>query len=377
MKYNFDEIHDRKSYGSLKWNFAETVLKEKDVLPLWIADLDFECPPEVIEAVVKRAEHGIYGYPTHWLETRHAWQVKREWMAVSPGVVPALNLGVRALTEPGDEVLIQTPVYRPFFDAIEKNGRLTVMNPLIFDGQNWRMDLKDLKKKVRGRTKLLILCSPHNPVGRVWTREELEELGKLCTDHDLTVIADEIHQDFVYCGRPHVPFASLSEDLSRRTLTCIAPNKTFNLAGLTTAIAIASDQKKLERFKAEVEATGIGGTNVFGIAALEAAFEHGAPWLDEMLAYIRANMEAARDFLAERAPQVRFLMPEGTYLALLDCRQLGLTEEKLEDLFLGKARVMLEPGVTYGEELEGFMRINLGCPRAILMEALERIVDAL
>lgn len=386
MKYDFDVVHDRRASGSLKWNFAEAVLKEPGVIPMWIADMDFEAPPEVIEAVVKRAEHGIYGYPmvpdsfwesaVRWLKTRHDWQTKREWMTIAPGVVPAIHLGVRALTEPGDEIIIQTPVYRPFFDAIEKNGRLTAMNPLKYDGKTWRMDLKGLGKKIRRRTKLLILCSPHNPVGRVWTREELEELDEVCAEHDLTVISDEIHEDFVFGNRHHVPFASLSEDAARRTLTCIAPNKTFNLAGLTTAIAISSYPRHIERFKAEAEATGIGVTNIFGITALEAAFNHGAEWLDSLLPYIIGNMETARDFLAERAPKVRFLMPEGTYVALLDCRELGLPQEELDDFFLHKAKVYLETGVTYGEELEGFERINLACPRPILMEALERIANA-
>jgi len=387
MKYDFDKIHDRLSTESLKWHFPERVLKAKGVIPMWVADMDFEAPPVVVEAVMKRAEHGIYGYPLvpasfweaaiGWLEKRHGWHVRREWLTRSQGVVPALHICVRALTEPGDEVIIQSPVYRPFFDSIEKNGRLVARNPLEFDGRTWRMDLQDLEKKIRSRTRLLILCSPHNPVGRVWTREELKGLGRLCVKHDLVVVSDEIHQDFVFGRRRHLPFASISEELAERTITCTAPNKTFNLAGLTTSIVIASNPALLERFKAEAEACGPASANVFGIVALEAAFKRGAEWVDEMLAYVKANIDFARDFLAHTTTKIRFIQPEGTYLALLDCRGLGLTQKELDEFFLRRAGVYFEPGPTYGEELEGFERINLGCPRSILAEALHRIESAL
>lgn len=387
MKYNFDRIHDRKGTHSLKWDFPEAVLNAKDVLPLWVADMDFESPPEVIDAVRKRADHGVYGYPlipasfweasVRWLEVRHNWRTHPEWMAKSPGVVPALHLLVRALTEPGDEVVIQTPVYRPFYDAIEKNGRLVARNPLTFDGQTWRMDLANLKKRIGPRTRLIILCSPHNPVGRVWTAEELEEFGAVCAKRDLTIVSDEIHGDFIFGGRQHVPLASLSAELAARTVTCTAPNKTFNLAGLTTGIVIASNARLLDRYKAEAEMIGLHVANIFGIEAFEAAFRHGDAWLDELLAYLQGNIDFCDDFFSHRAPGIRFLRPEGTYLALLDCRELGLDQAALDEFFLRKAKVYFEPGLTYGEELKGFERLNFGCPRPILAEALERVEAAL
>jgi cystathionine beta-lyase len=386
MKYDFDRVRDRRASESLKWNYAERVLKARDVIPMWVADMDFEAPPAVVEAVKARAEHGIFGYPliprsffeaaAGWLETRHGWRVEPGWMTAAPGIVPALHLAVRALAGPGEGVIIQTPVYRPFFQAVNLNGRRLVRNPLRFEAGAWRMDLDDLERKAGAGARLLILCSPHNPVGRVWTREELEALGRVVVERDLIVVSDEIHHDFVFGGRRHVPFASLSEELASRTLTCVAPNKTFNLAGLATGIVLSSNSSLLARFSEEHDRAGLGVINVFGIAALEAAYRHGADWLDELLAYLEANMSFAEDFVRRQAPGLEFIVPEGTYLGLLDCRGLGLAQQELDDFFLRKAGVLFEPGTTYGEELQGYERVNLACPRAILAEALGRVARA-
>jgi cystathionine beta-lyase len=381
-KYDFDKIVDRNGTESLKWVYPRKVLKVEDAIPLWVADMDFKAPPAVVEAIRRRAAHGIYGYPLvppsfwqaaiDWLKRRHGWEIRKEWMAKTPGIVPALNYCVRAFTKPGDGVIIQTPVYHPFYFAVENNGRRVVRNPLRFDGRRYTMDLDDLRTKIDAPGRMLILCSPHNPVGRVWTREELEALGRIAVERDLLVISDEIHHDLVYRGRHHI-LASLSPELAQQTITCIAPSKTFNIPGLSTAAVVSSNPDLLKRFKDETERAGFELGQVFGIVGFEAAYAHGEDWLDELLPYLEANVDFLEKFLEKRVPGVRLVRPEGTYLALLDCRGLGLEPATLNDFFLKKARVYFSDGTTFGRELEGFVRINFGCPRALLKEALERI----
>lgn len=386
MTFDFDTILDRRRTGSYKWDFCERAFGEKDVIPMWVADMDFEAPPAVVEAIRRRAAHGVYGYPLippsfwqaaiGWLKRRHGWDVRKDWMAKSPGIVPALNYAVRAFTKPGDGVIIQTPVYFPFYHAVENNGRRLVRNPLRFDGRRYTMDLGDLERKLDEGGRMLILCSPHNPVGRVWTQEELEGLGRIAIERDLLVVSDEIHADLVYSGHRHHVLAALSSDLADRTVTCIAPSKTFNIPGLSMAIVIASNPKLLQAFKDETERAGFELGQVFGIVGFEAAYAHGEDWLDELLPYLEANVDLMEKFLAERIPGIRLVRPEGTYLALLDCRGLGLEPAALNDFFLKKARVYFSDGVLFGEEAAGFVRINFGCPRALLVEALERIERA-
>lgn len=386
MKFDFDKVIDRTRTESLKWVYPRKVLKVEDAIPMWVADMDFEAPPAVIEAIRRRAAHGVYGYPLipssfwqsaiDWLGRRHGWDVRKDWMAKSPGIVPALNYAVRAFTKPGDGVIIQTPVYFPFYHAVENNGRRVVRNPLRFDGTRYTMDLEDLKRKLDEGGRMLILCSPHNPVGRVWTREELEGLGRLAVERDLLVISDEIHADLVYSGHRHHVFAAFSPELADRTVTCIAPSKTFNIPGLSTAVVIASNPKLLEAFEDETERAGFELGQVFGIVGFEAAYAHGEDWLDELLPYLEANVDFLEKFLEERIPGVRLVRPEGTYLALLDCRGLGLEPAALNDFFLKTAHVYFSDGALFGEEAAGFVRINFGCPRALLAEALERIERA-
>jgi len=293
-------------------------------------------------------------------------------------VVPALSLCVNAFTEPGDGVVVQPPVYYPFFWAVEYNGRRLVRNPLAAGaGGRYVMDLAGLESKLDERTRLLILCSPHNPVGRVWTAAELEALGEICERHDLLVLADEIHMDLVLRGHRHVPFASVSEKLAARTITCIAPSKTFNVAGLATSLVVASNPKLLSRYERQLRASGLGIGSLFGNVGLEAAYRHGAEWLDELLEYLEGNVNLVERFLAERLPMLRFVRPEGTYLALIDCRSLGMNQGALDDFFLRSARVYFDSGSMFGRETEGFERINLGCPRATLLEALERMARAI
>jgi len=386
LKYDFDKIIDRTGTESLKWIFPRKVLKVEDAIPMWVADMDFEAPPAVVEALSRRAAHGVFGYPLvppsffaaviGWLERRHGWEVQKSWMAMTPGIVPALNYCVRAFTKPGAGVIIQTPVYFPFYHAIENNGRRVIRNPLRFDGRRYTMDLDDLEKKIDQGGRMLILCSPHNPVGRVWTRDELEALGRLVVARDLVVLSDEIHHDLVYRGHRHQVFAALSPELASRTVTCIAPSKTFNIPGLSTAAVIASNPDFLKAFEDEKERAGFELGQVFGIVGFEAAYAHGGDWLDELLPYLEANVDFLEKFLEERIPKVRLIRPEGTYLALLDCRGLGLDPAALTDFFLKKAGVYLNDGAMFGEEAAGFVRINFACPQALLVEALERIEHA-
>lgn len=381
--YNFDAGIDRKNTCSLKWDFCERVLGVPDVIPMWVADMDFPAPPEVVEAIQKRAAHGAYGYPytprsfwssiINWMKTRHNWEIKREWLGRAPGVVPALNICVQAFTAPGDKIIVQSPVYYPFYSAVENNGRRVVKNPLIFENNTWKMDFSDLQRKIDHRTRMLILCSPHNPVGRVWKREELEKLAEICLKHELLIISDEIHSEHVYRGHKHIPIASLSPEVAQKTITLSAPSKAFNIAGLTTSFVIIPNQHLLNRYKIQLENLGLTVINIFGLVALEAAYTHGAAWLDELVRYLEENMDFARDYFEKHIPQIKFLKPEGTYLALLDCRALGLKQKELNEFFLKKARVYFDEGPVFGEELEGFVRMNLACPRKTLIEALQRI----
>lgn len=358
----------------------------EDVIPMWVADMDFEAPPAVVEALRRRADHGVFGYPAvprsfwraaqAWLERRHGWSVRDDWMALTPGIVPALNFCVRAFTKPGDGVLIQTPVYHPFYYVVENNGRRVVRNPLRFDGRRYTMDLDDLRSKAGDGARLLILCSPHNPVGRVWTRDELEALGRLAVERDLLIVSDEIHHDLVFRGHTHHVFAALSPELAARTLTCVAPSKTFNIPGLSTAAIVASNPALIRAFEDERERSGFEIGQVFGLVGFEAAYAHGSDWLDALLPYLEANVDLLARFLEERVPRLRLVRPEGTYLALLDARALGHEPAAVNDFFLREARVRFSDGALFGPELEGFVRVNFGCRRALLLEALERIERA-
>lgn len=386
MTYDFDAAPDRRHTLSLKWDYCPRTYGLHDVIPMWVADMDFPAPQPVVDAVVARAIHPIYGYASTprgfwdaaatWLRQRHGWDVHAGWLARSPGVVPTLSLCITAFTQPGDKVVVQPPVYYPFFWAAENNGRRLVRNPLRLDGGRYRMDLDDLERKIDSRTRMLLLCSPHNPVGRVWTREELERLGDICARHDLLVVSDEIHMDLVYPGHEHVPFASLSPGLAERTITCVAPSKTFNVAGLTTSLVVASNASLLARYNAALTASGLGIGSLFGTVALEAAYRDGGEWLDQLLVYLAGNVDYAERFIGERIPALRFVRPEGTYLALIDCRDLELAQAALDEFFLRTARVYFDSGPMFGDECTGFERINLACPRSLLQEALERMERA-
>ncbi|MCL6594509.1 MAG: pyridoxal phosphate-dependent aminotransferase, partial [Alicyclobacillus sp.] len=308
---------------------------------------------------------------------RHGWDVQAEWICHGPGVVPALGIIIDTFTQPGDRVVVQPPVYYPFFRLLRQRQRQIVHNPLRWTGTRYEMDLADLERHFAEGVRMLILCSPHNPVGRVWTRDELMALGELCDRYDVLVVADEIHGDLVYAPHRHTPFASLSERLAARTLTCVAPSKTFNLAGLHTSCVIASAPSLRQRYEEALQTLSLGSINVFGLTATEAAYRHGGPWLAALLRYLEGNVDYLQAFLQNQVPEVRMVRPEGTYLVWLDCQGLGFTDDAaLHQFWLKEAKLALDPGDIFGPGGEGFMRINIGCPRVLLEEALHRLAAA-
>ncbi|MDO9555531.1 MAG: MalY/PatB family protein [Atribacterota bacterium] len=389
MKYDFDEVIDRTKYHSVKWDELETTFGAipKDVLPMWVADMEFRSPQPVIEAIKKAAEHGIYGYTSRsdsyyqaiidWMERRHSWKVKKDWLAFSPGVVPALSFIIRAFTQPGDKVVVQPPVYYPFFRVIENNGCHVVNNPLKLSNKKYFMDYDDLERKVDDpRVKLVILCSPHNPVGRVWQKEELIILGEICLEHNIIVVSDEIHADILFKGYKHLPFASISPAFAHNSITCTAPSKTFNLAGLQTSTIIIPNKKYYKIYNNALDGLALDENNVFGLVALEAAYRYGEEWLEQLLFYLNKNLKFLMKYFKERIPKIKVIRPEGTYLVWLDCRQLGLSAKDLNNFMIKKAGVALDDGYWFGIEGEGFMRINIACPRSFLEEGLKRIERA-
>ncbi|MBS4537239.1 PatB family C-S lyase [Clostridium sp. D2Q-11] len=387
MSYDFDRIIDRKNTASLKWDYTKSFFGEKDVLPLWVADMDFKAPPEVIEALNSRVEHGVYGYSgkpnnfyesiINWMNKKHNWQITKEWISVTPGVVPAINLAILALTEPNDKIIVQTPVYFPFFEAIKNNGRKLVNNPLIVEDNKYKMNFKELEEKIDEDTKMIILCSPHNPVGRVWSQKELSRLVDICIENDILIISDEIHSDIVYKGYRHIPIASLSQEAKERTITFMAPSKTFNVAGLSTAYSIIPNRELRSKFNERLNTMHLGLSNIFGTIALESCYTYGANWLDQLKSYLESNIEYTINYIKTNLPEIKLIKPEGTYLLWLDFKDLELSEEEIDELLIKKAKVALNKGTMFGEGGEFHRRLNIGCPRRTLEEALYRIKKAI
>lgn len=387
-KINFDEIVDRRRTDSIKYDFAKQRGMPEDVMPLWVADMDFKVSDQIIEAIQKRTSHGIFGYTEvgdgyfealqGWMEKKYHWNIDRRWLVKTPGVVYALAMAIQAFTEPGDAVMIQQPVYYPFRETIEINDRKLVDNTLYLgDDGRYHMDLEDFERKVEENgVKLFILCSPHNPVGRVWSKEELEKLGKICVRKNILVVSDEIHQDFVFRGE-HTVFANLNKEIQDRTITCTSPSKTFNLAGLQISNILISNPQLRHRFKEQIVKSGYSQLNTLGLTACEAAYRYGEEWYTQLIEYLKGNIEFVRNFLEERIPQIKMLEPEGTYLVWLDFRGLSLSEKEKEDLVIHKARLWLDKGTMFGEPGVGFERINIACPRAILQQALEKLEAAM
>jgi cysteine-S-conjugate beta-lyase len=385
--YNFDEIIDRTKTDSVKWSINQKLFGRQDVLSMWVADMDFRAPEPVIHALVQRAGEGIFGYPARsdnnyqaiidWLKKRHGWDTHRSWQITTPGVVPGLNLAVLAYTQPGEKIVIQSPVYHPFAKVVLNNGRQMVENDLINENGFYRMDFEKLDQQLSDpRVRMLILCSPHNPVGRVWTPEELTRLGEICMRHGVLVISDEIHSDLVYSWAKHTPFASLSPEFAKNSVTLLAPSKTFNLAGLSTSVAIIPDQGLNARFCQVVENLGVGGNNVFGLTGLEVAYRSGEEWLQQLLVYLEGNLNFLEEYIQHCIPRIKVRKPEGTYLVWLDCRELDLNRADLKKFMIFQAGLGLDEGAVFGKPGEGFMRLNAACPRATLKTALEQLAQA-
>lgn len=377
----FDKTIQRRGTNSVKWDLH----KDDDLLHLWVADMDFAAPQAIQDALRQRVEHGVFGYTfgsedlyraiIHWTKERYAWSIERNFIVLTPGVVPALGVAVQAFTAPGEKVLVQSPVYAPFFDMVTKNGREVVINPLIVQNDRYEMDWEDLESKFKQGVRLMILCSPHNPVGRVWTKEELQRLGKLCIEYDVIIVSDDIHADIIFSGHVHTPLASLSDDLAARTITCIAPSKTFNIAGLQASASIIPNQELREQFAKVLQQQGFYSLNLFASTAMETAYTSCEDWLDDLLVYLEENARFAYEYIQNEIPEIKSYQPEGTYLLWVDCSQLGLSKEERINLLQKKGRIVVEPGEKFGPGGEGFIRLNLGCPRSILKEALVRLRD--
>jgi len=395
MKYDFDKVIDRRNTDSVKWGTVEALFGDKDVLPMWVADMDFPIAQPITEALRKRTEHEVYGYAkpqpsviesvVDRLRKKYNWKIEPEWVVFTPGVVPALHAAIRAFSQPGDEVIIQSPVYYPFWSAIRTCGCHTSNNELNLIDGHYRMDFDDLENKFSpreddmmprpSRARMMILCNPHNPIGRVWSKQELIRAGEIVLKHGALMVSDEVHCELLFRGSVHIPFASISAEFQQNSITCMAPSKTFNLAGLNASSIIIPDKQIREKFNAA--RSGIqSGPNVFGLVALEAAYRHGDEWLEQLLDYLQGNLEFLIEYFQKKIPKIKVIRPEGTYLVWLDCRELGMDTQELRGFIRNKAKVGLDDGFLFGPNGAGFQRINIACPRATLAEALKRIEKA-
>jgi len=384
MKYNFDKIINRRNTNSLKYDFAIERGKPADILPLWVADMDFPVPHEVLQDLQIAASHGIFGYTEtksdyddaviNWFKKRFNYTVKPEEIVKTPGVVFALAQMIRGFTQPEDGIIIQTPVYYPFYDIIEDNNRKLVTNPLVLNNGKYSINFADFEQKiVENNVKMFIFCSPHNPVGRVWTKAELKKLSDICERHNVLVISDEIHCDFVFDGNAHTVFGEINEN----AIIATAPSKTFNLAGLQVSNIFIRNAELRRKLKLEIHKSGYSQLNTLGLTACKSAYQHGEEWVDQLNEYLFGNVTLVREFLAERLPKIKLIEPEGTYLLWLDFRELGQTQAELDDIITNKAKLWLSFGTVFGKDGEGFWRINIACPREILKTALERLAAGL
>ncbi len=383
---HFDDLIARKNTASVKWDGLRTRFQVEQALPMWVADMDFAAPDVVLEAMQEKLQHGIFGYTLRtdsyyeaiqqWLAKRHHFNIDTKWIAHAPGIVPGIGFLIDALTDAGDKVVVQPPVYHPFERVIRNYDRQVLRAPLAFDGTRYQMNFDALEAQFQAGAKAWILCSPHNPVGRVWTADELRTAGELALQYNVTVISDEIHHDLVYKNYHHTPFASLDERFKDISVTAIAPSKTFNLAGLQTAAMIIPNPDMLQKYKKVLQKYSMEGANTFGVIALEAAYRKGEPWLNELLDYLEGNLVTLQQLLLEKMPQIKLIKPEGTYLAWLDCRELGFTKAELDHFFVHEAGVAMDEGHLFGEEGTGFQRMNLACPRSYIDEAITNITAA-
>jgi cysteine-S-conjugate beta-lyase len=384
--WNFDEPASREGTDCIKYDRREETFGVNDVIPMWVADMDFNTPDFIVQALQKRLGHQLFGYsyrPSEyfqsiidWIKVRHNWHVEKDWISFSPGIVPALNFCTLAFTSPGDNIIVQPPVYFPFFSAAESHGRNLLYNRLTESEGNWSMDFNSLMNCIDDRTKMIIISNPHNPVGKVWSPEDLGMLADICLKNNIIMISDEIHCDLVLPGFTHTPLASLSEKISENTVTLIAPSKTFNLAGLSTSSVIISNPVLRKSFNRVVDNLHVGSGNIFGTTASEAAYTYGHKWLDALLDYIDHNIEFVKDYCREMIPEIIAFPPEATYMIWLDCRKFGMTGKELQNFFVNKAGIGMNEGSSFGPGGEGFMRMNLGTTHQTVMKAMEQIEKA-
>lgn len=381
MKYDFDKTIDRRATNSYKWDSAP-----EGALPMWVADMDFRTAPAIIDVLQKRVVHGIFGYTrvpdayydavTSWFSRRHGWDIDREWIIYTSGVVPAVSAVIKALTVPGDKVIVQTPVYNCFFSSIRNNGCEIVSNPLRRTADTYEMDFDALERCAADpRAKVMLLCNPHNPAGRVWTPDELTRLGNICLRNGVTVVADEIHCELVYQGFKYTPFASLSDAFLHRSVTCVSPSKAFNIAGLQIANIVAFDNDLRSRIDKAININEVCDVNPFGVAATIAAYNEGEEWLNQLVDYLYGNYEAMAEFCRRELPEFPITRLEGTYLVWMDCSSLGMPSDALEHALLDDARLWLNAGTMYGAEGEGYMRWNIACPRSVMLDGLNRFLN--
>jgi cystathionine beta-lyase len=383
--FDFDQLVNRDHSNSLKYDGRQAMFGRDDVIPLWVADMDFASPPAVTDALLQRAHHPIYGYSSFpestyqalidWLERRHGWRIERDWLMLCPGVVPSLNAAVMAFTMPEDTVIVQPPVYFPFFSAVTDSGRSLIQNPLRLENNQYHIDFEQLEA-CAARAKMLLLCSPHNPVGRVWRKDELERLLAIAEKYQLIIFADEIHADLVYPPARHQVLEPLSRD-RKNIITAVAPSKSFNVPGLNLSALIIPDAAQRQALTKVFERMHVSAANPFSMVAFEAAYQHGDAWLDALLIYLQKTRDYVVSYVSEHLPQVHAIVPEGTYLVWLDCRELGLNDAALKQFFIQQAGVGLSPGRLFGEAGSGFMRMNIAAPRSLITTALQRMAAAL
>ncbi|RDC50595.1 pyridoxal phosphate-dependent aminotransferase [Acinetobacter sp. RIT592] len=387
MNYNFDTIIDRSNNFAAKWSEMDKKYGTNDLIPMWVADMDFKAAPCIIDALRNRLEQGIYGYTTrpnsynesivNWVSRRFGWNIKSEWLVFSPGVIPAISILIQELTNEGDKIMIQEPVYSPFNSVVKDNKRELVISPLkkLEDG-NYVMDYEDIESKIKD-VKIFILCNPHNPVGRVWTKEELKQLGDICIKHNVKVISDEIHSDIIFKGYKHIPFASICKEFEQNSITCMAPTKTFNIAGLQMSQVILPNEDDYKALDSAFARIDIRRNNAFSLVATEAAYNHGEEWLTDFIDYLEGNMDFAVDYIEKNMPKLKVRKPQGTYLLWVDFSELGLSDEEVAKFLVENAKVALNNGPSFGIGGQGYQRINLACPRSMVEEALTRIKNAI
>jgi cystathionine beta-lyase len=385
----FDLVINRKGTDSAKWDYTKKIFGVEDVLPMWVADMDFPAPDEVIDALHSRVDHGIFGYTMpgtdtekaiqDWLKNRHDWEIDSTIITYTPGIVTAISMAIQAYTDPQDKIVVQPPVYYPFFEMAKKHEREVLYNKLILNSANrYEIDFDDLEDKLSDKmTKAFILCNPHNPSGRVWSKEELTTIGELCIKHDVLIISDDIHSDLLLFDNHYTPMASINKNIANQTITCIAPSKTFNLAGLQASAVLISNDSLKRKYNTVQQLHGLTTINTFGTEAMKAAYKHGEKWLDELIIYLEENVKMIENYIENHLPEVKVMRPESTYLAWLDARNLKKTDTELSNLLLKKGKLALHHGSKFGENGAGFLRLNFACPRETLKDGLERLVKAL